>query len=148
MATAACRIEDLDIARVFFLPVQNVEGLLDEFFLAQVLVVRFCWWRLLTWIKKNLVWPSDKVSAVFLEVGLPSVHLVPEATKGIIGKELYYVPRREELVADSQLAAVPRRRRFLAHRPAFLWRVEVLIHPANGFILGPELSHIGVVEQR
>ena len=81
-------------------------------------------------------------SAVFA-----AAHLVPDAAERVVGEELDDVARREELVADRQLAAVARRLALLAHLPPLVLAVEELVDPADRLVLAPHVLQIVAVER-
>ncbi|MPN23077.1 hypothetical protein SDC9_170462 [bioreactor metagenome] len=96
--------------------------------------------------KEDLVGPTDEIATLFLEGCLALTHLVPDAPQCVVGEELDNVPRREELVADSQLPAVPRSLGGIPHGFAFFGRVEVLVDPSDGLVLGPEVRQFRLVQ--
>ena len=79
----------------------------------------------------------QQVLAALAQARCPARSVEPQATQGIVHQELDHIARREELIAYSQFAAVARRLRGLAHRPTLFPRIEVLVNPADGFVLAP-----------
>ena len=105
MAGAAGRVEDFQVPRVFLGSIGDVDRLTEEFLLAQVLVgQRFR--GLFPFLEKYLHGPADQVLAFFHKRRPALPHLVPDPPERVVGQELDHVARREELVADGQLAAV------------------------------------------
>ena len=142
MHRAARRVEQPDVARVFERTVRNVDGLPEQFLLRETLPALAspadALGRGLAGLQKDLRGPADEVAAPLRRAGLALRHLVPDAAQRVVGEELDDVARREELVADGQLAAVARRGGFLAHLLPLGVVVEVLVDPANRLVLAPE----------
>jgi hypothetical protein len=89
----------------------------------------------------------QQVLAALAQAGLPAGGVEPQPPQGVVDQELHHVARREELVAHRQLAAVARRLAGIAHRLALFLGVEVLVDPADGFVLGPQRLDVGIVDQ-
>src|SRR5262245_57590827 len=89
---------------------------------------------------------ADHVVAPVNEHRLHAAHLVPDATECVVREELDHVTRREELVADGQLAAVAWRLARLAHLPALILAVKELVDPAYGLVLAPHAGELGGVQ--
>ena len=93
-------------------------------------------------------WPDRLVSGaheVLAELGetrLSAVHLQPDAAERVVGEELDDVARREELVADGQLAAVARRLALVAHLLALFAAIEELVDPADRLVLAPDARQL------
>ena len=93
---------------------------------------------------------AHHVLAALGERRLRVAHLVPDAAERVVGEELDDVARREELVADGKLAAIPGGLRsallWVAHRGAFFLGVEELIDPADGLVLAPDVGKLRAVQ--
>ena len=146
MHRAAGGIEHQDGARVFERTVRDVDGLLEQFFLREVVLLRL-FRRGFARFQEDFVRTADEVAALLLELGFAPRHLIPDAAQRVVGEELDDVARREELVADGQLAAVARRGGFLAHLLPLRWIVEILVDPADRLVLAPERLRARVVEE-
>lgn len=110
-----------------------MNGLFEQIFLREVVLL----WLLrggFTRLEKDFVRTPDEEAALLLELSFATRHLIPDAAQRVVGKELDDVARREELVADGQLAAVAWCRGFLPHPLPLLRSVEVLVNPADGFV--------------
>ncbi|MDB4662843.1 hypothetical protein OAE61_04350 [Verrucomicrobiales bacterium] len=141
MHGAAGRIEQSNLARVFDGAVRDVDGLSEEFLLAESFLV----WRLgggFALGKEDLAGAADEVAALVSEAGLAAAHLIPDAAEGVVGEELDDVAGGEELVADGEFAGVARGGGLLAHLFALLGVVVILVDPANGLVLLPESLEI------
>ena len=134
---AAGGIEHEDGARVFERAVGDVDGLLEQIFLGEV-VLLWLLWSGVSGLKENFGGPADEVAALPLESGVPLRHLVPDAAEGVVGEKLDDIARREELVSYGQFATVARRGGFLAHLLAFFLAIEVLIEPADSLVFDPQ----------
>ena len=125
-------IEHPDVARVFERADAGYGRAAGAALPGEVLLLRLLpGGALFAGFQKDLVGPADEVAAVVLEPGLALRHLIPEAAEGVVGEELDDVAWGEELVADGQLAAVARRRRFVAHLPTFFRRIVVFSRLKN-----------------
>jgi hypothetical protein len=90
---------------------------------------------------------AHKILAIVSEGGVAAGPVEPLPAERVLDQELHHVAWGEELVADRELAAVARSPRLLPHPPALLGRVEVLVDPADGLVLGPERRQVGGIEQ-
>ena len=90
---------------------------------------------------------DQQVLAEVTQARLPVGGVEPEAAQGVVDQELDHVARGEELIAHRQFAAGARRLAGLAHRLALFLGVEVLVDPADGFVLAPQRGEVGGVDQ-
>ncbi|MNF98340.1 hypothetical protein D3C84_811960 [compost metagenome] len=90
---------------------------------------------------------DQQVLATIAQMGFAAGGVEPQTAKGVVHQELDHVARREELVAHRQLAAIARCLRGIAHRLALFFGVEVLVDPADGFVLAPQRGDVGIVDQ-
>ena len=142
----ARRVDHADFARVFEMPMRDVDGLPKQVFLRAVVSGRGQCRGCLAFGEKNLVRPADKVAALVLQTRLPLRHLIPDAAEGVVGEELDDVARGEKLVTDSQLAAVAWRGGLLAHLLPLLWVIVILIDPPDRLVLSPYARQFRRVE--
>ena len=125
----------------------NVDGLLEKLFLGQLLLVLRRLRRRLPFGQEDFARTPDHVAALVLELRVALPHLVPDAAQRVVGEELDDVAGREELVAEGQFIGVARGGALLADLiPQFLRR-EILVHPADGLVLGPDVLEVVAVEQ-
>ena len=96
---------------------------------------------------ERLVDRADEVLAGLEQARSLTMHLHPRAAEGVVRQELHDVARREELVADGQLAAVPRRLALVAHLLALVGAVEVLVDPPDRLVVGPDPVQFGAVQR-
>ena len=89
--------------------------------------------------KKNLGRATDHVPALVLELGVALSHLVPDAAQRVVGEELDHVAGREELVAEGQFVGIAGSVAFLAGLISQFLGREILVDPADGFVLRPNL---------
>ena len=116
MAGAAGRVEDLEVARIL----ERSRG--------------------------ALVFEGNEVLATVGETGFAVGHLDPGAAECVVDEELDDVAGREELVADGELAAVPRCLALIAHPLSFFLAVEELVEPADRLVVVPDRRELGGVE--
>ena len=148
---AAGGVEEADLARVFDGAVGDVDGLFEELFLAEGffgvgLGSFFGWGGVFAFAEEDLGGAADEVAALLGEAGLAFGHLIPDAAEGVIGEELDDVARGKELVAHGELAGVARSGGGVAHGFALFFAVPVLVDPADGLVLGPDVGQIRVVD--
>jgi len=146
MARSAGRVEDAQIPRVLLRSVLDVYRTLEQLLLGKVGFVILFGGSLFTRTEEDFVRPPHQITASILENRVSLAHLVPDAPQRIVREELHDVARGEELVADRQLPAVPRSLGRIPHGFAFFGRVEILVDPADGLVLGPEVRQFRLVE--
>ncbi|WP_459935502.1 hypothetical protein [Desulfonatronum parangueonense] len=98
-------------------------------------------------LQEYFAWPTDQVAACRCQVRLALGHFVPDPAQGVVREKFYHIARSEELVANGEFPAVARGRGLGTHFFALFHGVEILIDPADGFILGPELFQFRGVDQ-
>ena len=101
---------------------------------------------LLSFGEEDLRWPTDKVSTLIYKPRLTLPHLIPDAAQGIVGEELDDIAGREELVTNGEISTVAGCLRLGPHLSALFIAVEVLVHPANSFILLPDVGKLWRIE--
>src|SRR5579863_3311771 len=130
----------------------NVDRHLEKFFLRTIIPTLWdILWQLCSFVQKSLCWATNHESALVLELGFAHSHLVPDATQRIVGQEFDDVPRREELVAECEFIGITRSLatpflRVSRSVPQFLGR-EILVHPADGFVLRPDVGKCFLIEE-
>ena len=144
MHGAAGGVEEADLARVFDGAVGDVDGLFEELFLAEGFLGVALGWvgGVFAFAEEDLGGAADEVAALLGEAGLAFGHLIPDAAEGVVGEELDDVARGEELVAHGELAGVARGGGGVAHGFALFLAVPVLVDPADGLVLGPEVQAV------
>ncbi|MCI0490104.1 MAG: hypothetical protein L0229_26220 [Blastocatellia bacterium] len=108
-------------------------------FRRKAFICRMVFGRLFAARHKNFVRAAREIAALFGERRPAFAHLVPGAAQGVIDKKLDYITRCEELITKGHLIRVAGRGAFFASLIAqFLWR-EILIDPADGLVLDPNI---------
>src|SRR5205823_5010227 len=95
----------------------DVHWLLEQLFLASLLVWFFLCRGLFPMLQEDLVRTADQVAALVRQHCLSTGHLVPEATQGIVREELYNISWGKKLVPYCQFPAIARRWRVCTHLP-------------------------------
>ena len=117
----------------------DVDREFQQLFLREVILVFRHPRGRLTLGQEDLARATDHVAALVLKRRVPLPHLVPDAAQRVVGQELDHVPGREELIAEGQFVGVAWCLALLAGLiPKFLGR-EILVDPADGLVLRPDL---------
>ena len=87
-----------------------------------------------------------EVTAPHGEATALTVHFEPRPPERVVDEKLDDVARREELVANGQLATVARCLALLAHPLALVARVEELVHPPDGLVFTPHAEQVRCVQ--
>src|SRR5207247_410028 len=95
---------------------------------------------------RPLLFAPHEVTAPHGEAATLAVHLKPRSPERVVDQKLDDVARREELIANGQLAAVARSLALLAHPFAFVARVEELVHPSYRLVLTPHAGEVYCVQ--
>ena len=98
--------------------------------------------------EKDLLPSTHQIRAEVHQDRRTAAHLVPDAPERVVRQELHHIAWREELVAHGELAAVARGLALGAHLLALVVAVEVLVDPADGFVLGPDGREVRRVQHR
>ena len=122
------------------------DWLLEQILLGEA-VLRGLFRGALARLQEDFHRPADEVAALLLERGDALRHLIPDAAERVVGEKLDDVAGSKELIADGQLAAISRGRRFLTHLLPLGRVIVILIDPADRLVFGPEFLQVGVVEQ-
>ena len=97
--------------------------------------------------QEHVFWRAKQILAASTQGGSALRGFVPQAAKGVVHQKLDHIARRKELVAHRQFAAVARCLAGVAHGLALFLGVEVLVDPADGFVLAPQRGDVVIVDE-